>query len=228
MAIQYLVGAPGKFDFNRVYLDLETVKVPCDTTGRGYHVIKTGEPLTKRWSVFMAGIGRESAEWIPDMEPHRGYGGVVEILELSSAGEEDLLSDIAKAVDTRQVLYRATRKFDEMILKGRYTYARRGPEPVPFYPAMPGAEDLTWICERPDPDGFAEKLRERELMSKGLYDLWRRDDAVHDLVLIHNLRDVVELILAYGGPDPECFAWCKRVLTSREFARYQIFGPVDD
>ena len=30
-----------------------------------------------------------------------------------------------------------------MILKGRYTYARRGPAPEPFYPAMPSAESMT-------------------------------------------------------------------------------------
>lgn len=198
-----LIEVPGSYREEIAYLDLETVKVPCDWTS------PAGEKLGRRWSVFMAGVA---------------MNGVIEIIERTGT-EEECLAGIDRAIGLADtVLYRATRKFDEMILKGRYTYARRGPAPAPFYPALPDAEGLIWDCRRPEPDGEWEALRDRELMSRGLWDQWTGGaPGARELVLIHNLRDIVELIGAYGEPDAECEAWCRRVLTDREFARRAIF-----
>jgi hypothetical protein len=186
---------PGTFCDETAYVDLETVKVPCAWTS------PAGESLSRRWSAFLAGVG---------------YNGRITIVERTGT-EPMFLAGVRGALGSAgTIVYRATRKFDEMILKGRYTYARRGPAPEPFYPAMPGAEELSWRCERPDPDGFWESVRERELDSARVSETYRTDP---DLVRLHLLRDVAELIGAYGDPDSECEDWLVRVLTDDDFAR---------
>jgi hypothetical protein len=197
------VEVPGKFRSDVTFLDLETVKVPC------YWTSPAGERLGRRWSAFLAGV--TSFRRITIVE--------------ATGGEEAFLTGVREAIDSGTVVYRATRKFDEMILKGRYTYARRGPAPVPFYPAMPGAETLEWVCERPNPTGEWEAMRERELASKDVSETYATDSG---LVLIHLLRDVAELIGAYGEPDEECAAWCRRVLTDSAFAENVLFGGEDE
>lgn len=194
------VSVPGSWRDDRAYLDIETVKVPCD------YRFASGERLGRRWSAFLAGVAT---------------GGSVVLVE-RTAGEEDFLTGVAEAVwPATTVVYRATRKFDEMILKGRYTYARRGPAPEPFYPAMPGAEDLAWDCRRPEPGSRIESMRERELESARVSETYATDA---ELVLIHCLRDVVELIAAYGEPDGTCLRWCEKVLADRGLAELVLFG----
>lgn len=195
---------PGNFRCDAAFLDLETVKVPCDWTS------PAGERLGRRWSAFLAGVA---------------IAGSIVIVERDGS-EEDFLTGVSYAVaPAEMVVYRATRKFDEMILKGRYTYARRGPAAEPFYPAMPGAESLAWTCERPDPTGVWESMRDRELASAKVSETYAADPG---LVLIHLLRDVAELIGAYGEPDEECAEWCRRVLTDSEFAEEILFGDGDE
>lgn len=197
----WTVDVPGRFREGVAYLDLETVKVPCDWTS------PAGEKLGRRWSAFMAGVA---------------VNGRIALVE-RTGDEEDFLCGVYAATEPAgEVCYRATRKFDEMILKGRYTYARRGPAPEPFYPAMPYAEDLAWTCERPNPNGPWESIRERELASVDVSATYPEDAS---LVMVHLLRDVVELIGAYGEPDEECAAWCRMVLTSTPFAEEVLFGP---
>lgn len=196
------VKIPGRYLDGTAYLDLETVKVPCDWKS------PAGERLTKRWSAFLAGVT---------------CGSEILLVEREDEPELDYLGMVREAIfkaDT--VLYRATRNFDEMILKGRYTYVRRGPASVPFYSVMPGAEDLTWDCRKPDPTGRWESMRERELPSKEVSATYRTDPG---RVLVHLLRDVCELIGAYGEPDAECEAWLTRVLTDWNFADSLLFGP---
>jgi hypothetical protein len=113
------------------------------------------------------------------------------------------------------VIYRATRQFDEMILKGRFTNARRALAAEPFYPAMPGAEELTWDCRKHDPNSEWQSFRASDIPSK--------DVPVHyelnpGLVMLHLLRDVCELVGAYGQPDETCEAWLRQVLTDPVFA----------
>jgi hypothetical protein len=195
MSVTRVVEIPGRYLSGVAYLDLETTKVPCDWTS------PAGEKLGRRWSAFMAGIAWDGAVWLVerDAEPEAAYLASVRA--------------VMPGADT--ALYRATRKFDEMILKGRYTYARRGPAPEPFYPAMPDAEDMTWDCRRPDPEGRWESLRDRELASKDVSDVYRTNPG---LVRVHLLRDVCELIGAYGEPDAECELWLTEVLNDWDYA----------
>ena len=189
------VAVPGKFlGDSTAYLDLETRKVPCDWS------FPSGERLRRRWSAFLAGIAT---------------AGEITIVETASSEREFLQAvrtEIGKA-DT--VIYRATRQFDEMILKGRFTNARRALAAEPFFTVMPGAEDLTWDCRKHDPDSAWQQARPGDIPSK--------DVPVHyelnpGLVLLHLLRDVAELVGAYGQPDPVCEAWLRRVLTDPVYA----------
>lgn len=198
--VTWEIDVPGKFLDAIAYLDLETRKVPCRWA------FPNGVPLGRRWMAFLAGVAT---------------GGRIVLVE--SAGDEKwFLEGVREAIGSADtVLYRATNTFDEGIMKGRYTYARRGWSEVPFYPAMPGAEDLTWDRRKHEPDSEWQKLRERELDSRYVAEVYERNSG---LVLIHLLRDVVELIGAYGEPDAEAEAWCRRVLTDATYADSVIFG----
>lgn len=197
------VPVPGKFLGDSVaYLDLETRKVPCE-----WH-FPSGERLRRRWSAFLAGVAVKD-----------------EITLIETAGSEtEFLQAVRDAIypaDT--VVYRATRQFDEMILRGRFTNARRAHAEVPFYPAMPGAEELTWDCRKHDPESPWQRARPGDIPSK--------DVPVHyelnpGLVLVHLLRDVAELIGAYGQPDAQCAAWLHDVLEDPVFADSLLNQPV--
>ena len=197
--IAYVIKVPGKFADAVAYLDIETRKVPCR------YEFPSGEKLSRRWSAFIGGVA---------------YNGFIKIIE-SAGNEQEFLAGLRSAVGKADtVIYRATRQFDEMVLKGRFTYARRGPADVPFYPAMAGADALTWDVRRHL--GPIDGLRERELDSRYVSVTYERTPG---LVLVHNLRDVVELILAYGEPDPEADEWGRRVLTDLDYADAVLFGP---
>jgi hypothetical protein len=197
----WTVPVPGRFLDAIAYLDLETRKVPCRW------VFPSGEKLGRRWSAFIAGVATR---------------GSIKIVE-SAGDERAFLAGVRAAVGKADtILYRATNTFDEGILRGRYTYARRGWAPEPFYPAMPDADTLTWDRRKHDPRNPWQAMRERELDSRYVSVTYERDSA---LVLVHNLRDIVELIGAYGEPDAKCEKWCKRVLTDADFAYVQVFGP---
>jgi hypothetical protein len=96
-----------------------------------------------------------------------------------------------------------------MVLRGRFTNARRAHLPEPTWPAMPGAERANWRNVGPLKSG-AERLPDVE----------SRDvpQAPMPLVLIHLLRDVADLILVAGDPDAECAVWCRRVLGEPGYA----------
>lgn len=198
--VTWTVEVPGRFADAIAYLDLETRKVPCKWA------FPNGVPLGRRWMAFLAGVAT---------------AGKIVIVE--SAGNEPwFLTGVREAIGKADtVLYRATNTFDEGILKGRYTYARRGWADEAFYPAMPDAEDLTWDRRKHDPEGEIQKLRERELDSRYVAETYERNSA---LVLIHLLRDVVELVLAYGEPDAECDAWGRKILTDATYADAVLFG----
>jgi hypothetical protein len=99
--------------------------------------MRNGEVLRNRWSVAMAGIGRD------------GY-----VVLVDDAGTEaDRLGRVGELLaDSGAVRYAATREFDEMICRGRFTNARRAHEPEPYFPAVPGADDLPWLNVRYTPD----------------------------------------------------------------------------
>src|ERR1043166_2443501 len=173
--------------------------------------MKNGEPLRNRWSAFLAGVARD---------------GEIRLVERDSEGAElGFLYGVREAIgDAAEVRYAATREFDEMIMRGRFTNARRAHEPVPFYPALPDADLMYWrnVFSRED-RGYprADDVASRDV-SATYYGRGRPADP--DLVMIPLLRDVAELILAAGDPDELCRTWCELVLIDSDFAREEIFA----
>jgi hypothetical protein len=198
----WTIPVPGEYLDGVAYLDLETEKVPAPAGFR----MRNGEPLRKRWSAFLAGVV---------------WAGEIRIVERTGS-EPMFLDGVREALGSADtVAYRATREFDEMILKGRFTNARRAHEPLPFFPALPGADDLTWDGRKPDGLEFE---REEDCESRDVPWIWRMEPERREIVMIHLLRDLAELILFYGEPDAECEEWCARVLLDRGFARNAIYG----
>src|SRR4249920_708074 len=159
--VTFRIEVPGKFLDAVAYLDLETRKVPCEWS------FPSGERLKRRWSAFLAGVATAG-----------------EIIIVESAGSEtDFLQGVRDAIGLADtVIYRATRQFDEMILKGRFTNARRALAELPFYPVMPEAEELTWDCRKHDPDSEWQAMRSRELPSKEVPAMYEINP---DLVVLH-------------------------------------------
>lgn len=194
------IVVPGSFRAGVAFLDLETTKVPTEGDFR----MPSGEPLRKRWTVALAGVARDGAIWIIDPEGQEESG-------LAALGET--------LADADAVVYGATRQFDEMICRGRFTNARRAHLPLPTFPAVPGAESLEWVNVGVEKSGYAE-LRTADIPSRevpaGLVDGRR------DAVLVHLLRDVADLILQSGDPDEKCRSWCWRVLMDYDFSLVTI------
>lgn len=189
------IRVPGEFDGANAFVDLETAKVPTN----GF-VMKNGEPLRNRWSVILAGVASAGYVTIYDNQ---------EDALLEELAEELVLAD--------EVRYAATREFDEMVLKGRFTNARRAHEDQPFFPALPGAEGMAWRnVYHLTPLLSLAYARGEDVPSRDVPRAWARGDRT--VVLVHLLRDVAELILVAGDPNAECRAWCVRVLLDYDFA----------
>lgn len=204
---EYVIPVPGSFTEGIAYLDLETEKVPADDATRdrsqfGGFWMKNGELLRRRWSIVMYGVALTG-------EIHLSCN-LTEKANLFGLG--DLL------YRSNEVVYAATRQFDEMIAKGRFTNARRAHEDTPFFPAVLGAEDMRWRNLGPIPDDI-RKLRGEDLPSKGISQQIAQN---WEGVAIHLMRDVVSLILMDGDPDQECRQWCRRVMRSGSFALAEI------
>lgn len=209
-AFTRVIDVPGWFRSDRAYLDLEMRKVPAPPGFR----MKNGVPLARRWSAFLAGVSSFQR---------------IRIVE-STGDETGFLRETREAIEFPVVVYRANRRIDEQILKGTFTYARRSAEDVPYFPAMPGAEDLEWIrLSAATPPGRGARTgsalkaikagRGPDCASIDVPGLWPSDPA---LVRVHLLRDVVELVLLDGEPDEECAAWCRQVLSDYDFALLQV------
>lgn len=187
----YQIEVPGTFAADRAFLDLETVKVPAD------YRMANGEMLRRRWSIAMAGIALEGKIDLFDSEGDERY-----VLEA--------IADALAPVD--EVVYGATREFDEMICKGRFTNARRAHAPAPVFPAVPWADELRWTnIGAAKPDAY----RSPDVESRDVPKILETD---RTRVLVHLLRDVAELILVAGSPDAIARKWCEDVLVSWGFA----------
>jgi hypothetical protein len=80
---------------------------------------------------------------------------------------------------------------------------------------MPDAEKLTWDCRKHDPESEWQSFRASDIPSRNVPAMYETNPA---LVMLHLLRDVAELIGAYGQPDETCEAWLRQVLTDPMFA----------
>jgi hypothetical protein len=175
-------------------IDIETRKVPLDPPYR----MTNGELLKSRWSVICAGLVRHDYLYL--------VWGDNELEILDKLGE--LTNDI------KYLWYYATRQFDEMILRGRFTNARRAHAPVPFYPSMPGAERIHWLTlpkiDRP--------VRQFDLPSKEVPKAWAKGQRV--FVLSHLLRDMAEMAWIFG--EPENSDWCGEIVLSARAASCEV------
>jgi hypothetical protein len=198
MSVQ--IEVPGSFAAGPAFLDIETRKV---LVPEGF-IMKNGEPLRNRWQAFLVGIARAG-----------------HIAILNNPDEKLLLRDVRGELYWHKgpIVYSATRQFDEMILRGRFTNARRAHEDAPFYPHLMRPDDWQWDCRKPGkplPRGY-------DVRSKDVPAVWDDGDPSQRInVLVHLLRDVAELILQYGNPDHLCRIWCDAVLASFRFAEQAL------
>lgn len=190
---EYLIPVPGRFAENVAMVDVETWKVP---TPAGYRM-PNGEVLKKRWAVCLAGVARDGMITIVDPEGDE-LAGLADVSVLLAGSD--------------RVVYGATREFDQMILSGRFTNARRAHLPEPTWPAVDGAEELPW-----ENVGISHHYeRGPDVQSRGVSETLKRGE--WEPVFVHLLRDVCELILSSASPGPKCRRWCEQVLVDYDFA----------
>lgn len=219
---EYLIEVPGQFRSGTAYLDLETEKVPTvsDLAGDdGPFVMQNGERLLLRWSIIMYGVALNGGIALSENSTEeQNLAGLGEILTGWNLGAG---SGGFMAGGLHEVAYAATRQFDEMIAKGRFTNARRAHEQEPFFPAVPGAAEIQWRNLGAIPMDL-RSTREADIASKDV-PAFLRSGQWHQ-VAVHLLRDVVSLIIMDGDPDRDARKWCYTVLASYDFAMGAILG----
>jgi hypothetical protein len=151
-----------------LWLDIETRKVAAPA----------GWSQKNRWQTFMIGIAGA-------MDP-----GVL-FAEVRSGTERELVDWISE-FRNYEIRYCATREFDEMVLRGRFTNARRAHSPRPGpWPNLDG-EKLRWRNIR-------KMMRERswdralDCPGRAVPALWAGGQ--EELVATHCLRDVLENVM---------------------------------
>jgi len=150
-----------------VWLDIETRKVPAPADW----LQKT------RWEPFMIGVAYREARDL--------------VVEVRTGTEGALIEWARGLLAGRRVCYSATREFDEMVLRGRFTNARRAHSPVPGdWPHLDGAP-IRWenIRKTWDP----APARAFDVASRDVPAVWKAGD--RDVVTLHCARDVMGLIL---------------------------------
>jgi len=175
------VELPAELPEGVAYVDIETEKVALEDPVPGF---------PRRWRPFLVGIASGRT------------------LALIAGFEAELVAEVERRLTGREVRYAATKRFDELVLTGRFTHARRAPlsEPGPW-PAM-AVDAVTWRNLGRLPAAY----RAEDVPSREAPEAWNDDRA--GLVLVHCLRDVVEL-MAFDGFDP---GWSRLVLGSNAVA----------
>ncbi len=187
----WTIEVVGTFVASGALLDIETRKMKAEENF----------PFKNRWSVMMVGLALD---------------GLIKIV--SGEDERTVLSETARELKAaKKIVYSATREFDEMILKGRFTNARAAHLPVAGYPSLPNAEIFEWTNVK-----NKTKLERSPTDCAGwaIPEAWARGE--WEAVAVHNLRDVAEMILLNGYPDSACEAWCRKVLADDKFAAAQF------
>lgn len=151
-----------------LWLDIETRKVDAPEWW----------PQRRRWQTFMVGIAGA-------MDP-----GVL-FAEVRSGTETELMEWLSE-FEGYQIRYAATREFDEMVLRGRFTNARRAHSKTPGnWPTLDGL-DFSW-------KNIRKTLRERtwsraaDVKSADVPAVWQAGG--QKVVAQHCLRDVLETVL---------------------------------
>jgi hypothetical protein len=194
--INLLVPLPGRASDGSAYIDIETRKIDFGKQ------LPDGWVMRRRWSAFMIGVG--TAEGIRIMATY---------------DESALLLAASRVVGNRVAVYAGTREFDEMILKGRFTNARRAHSREVIYPSMPGASGLVWKnIHKQTRMAVSTLTRSVDTKSKSVNEAWCSDEDGRELVMVHNLRDVAELMYADQKCDAKTRAWIKMVMFSNAYA----------
>jgi hypothetical protein len=151
-----------------IWLDIETRKVPAPESW----------PQKRRWAPFLIGIAGA-------MDP-----GVL-FAEVRSGSESELIDWIGEFAGF-EIRYSASREFDEMVLRGRFTNARRAHSPVAGRWPNLNRADVRWKnlrkTERP-----RSWVRAFDLPSRDVPGVW--ESGGRKLVAQHCLRDVLENVL---------------------------------
>lgn len=161
---------------NATWIDIETKKV---FTPAGF-LMDTGEPMRRRWEPIAIGVGFifEGDFWVE--------------CTCNWSSWAVWTSSLREYADV--MVYHATREFDEMVLKGRFTNARRAhlmrPGPWPHI----GANDFDWVNIKKVSRGIRD--RGVDVPSKYVPDIWPTDP---DRVLVHLIRDI--MLLAENDPE---------------------------
>lgn len=160
--------------FNRcIWLDIETRKIPAE---QPWHQ-KT------RWETFMVGVA--------------GFcdPGIL-FLTVVSGTEEEIVTWLSTNFEGYEVRYTATREFDEMVLRGRFTNARHAHSLYPGNWYNLDAVNFRWRNIRKIVSSNSIQ-RSPDVSSKEVPAYWKK--GLEAIVALHNKRDVLEMLLL----DPE-------------------------
>jgi len=167
---------------NEILLDIETRKVDTWSGDYGYpFIMPNGEPLRKRWQPFLIGLGLAD--------------GSNTILDETKGGERGLYYKLGVELYGIDIIYySATRDFDEMVLRGRFTNARRAhlPKAGPW-PYLKGAHKFKWINLRKLGIDLVEMEREGDIPSREVPQAWDVNIGERPAVLRHLTYDLEQL-----------------------------------
>lgn len=164
----------------RAYLDIETRKTRLVEPFVNPS-FPDRQPFRNRWQVIMVGVAVGA--------------GAISLFEIEDDSEESLLEKLEEwlnATGVTEIMYGATRSFDEAILRGTFLNARREllDSPGPW-PHLLAPDRFDWInvgpSKEPNPDG----------LSKEIPKLW--ESGRKPMVRKHCLVDVQSLQLADGA-----------------------------
>ncbi len=171
----WTVDLPSELPEGVAYVDIETEKVELANPVRGF---------PRRWRPFLVGLASGST------------------LTLVAGEEAELATEVERLLAGHEVRYAATKRFDELVLTGRFTNARRAPLPEPGPWPTVAVDAATWknLGRQPENDRAADVASIEAPVA------WY--DGRERAVLVHCLRDVAELLYAEGFE----LAWCREVL----------------
>jgi hypothetical protein len=182
-----------------IYLDIETRKVPVP--------LGIGFPGRLRWQPFMVVFGEG------------------DVLTLVSGDEAPVVREVTNRVRDKVVVYGAVRRdFDRYVLTGRFTNARRALLPAPGpWPAVPDSAPAAWVNRH---RVLGPTNRAPDVPSRDVPTAWAHGEGGRDLVRLHCLRDVVELMMLDRATKMRKPArwWCHRFLTDTPWALMQVIN----
>lgn len=152
------------------WIDIETRKVEAPKRW----------PYKTRWQPFMAAIGYVEED------------GNIKVIVVTGETDKQLIAALRFALPIRvtTLRYAATREFDEMVLKGRFTNARRSHSAKPGTWAHLDEYEFNWDNRRKSLTRV--EGRKFDVASKDVPAAWARGE--HDLVALHCMKDVVEMM----------------------------------